>query len=272
MRAAIKGHRHVKAILRRMAKSGPCDLVVGVGDYTQTGEGKEAQEAMDLLDRTFGRTKKILIPGNHDTRSLLWLTDKWALNFSEARLRDYERIYKTSLFGATELENNVLLVWLLSEPFIFDWHRHNYLPAETVSLLMGLHQAQLDFLAETFREHPHRQILLAVHDPSVFLSTDLRKALEPIRSRLMLTITGHVHARWLMNLMCVRHPILWPQLLWHMYRFKAQLIPSIWGITLPWTLWMAGAGWSDLHIDNNGQYELVPHYVNKKTSTTEDPG
>ncbi|MFA5047448.1 MAG: metallophosphoesterase [Patescibacteria group bacterium] len=271
MRRAIKNHNHVRAVFEEMAGE-CCDVGIGVGDYSQTGSSTEAREARALLKKTFGSTPLYLVLGNHDTGSLLWFTDKWAKNFSESRLLACERIYETKRFGAAEIGDNVLLVWLLSEPFIFDWHRHNYLPAKTISLLAGLRQAQLGFLAETFRKHPNHRILLAVHDPSVLLSRDLRQALKPIRGRLMLTLTGHIHARWLMNLICLWHPILWPQLLWQMWRFKAKLIPSIWGITLPGTLWMAGAGWSTLRINDDGSYKLLPRWVKKTKTGDEDPG
>lgn len=249
MRESIKDHKHVEKTLKQMQDNGPYDAVIGLGDYSQTGEYHESNEAIGLLEKYFPNTPMYLIPGNHDTQSWIKFQDRWAENMDEDQLNQVRQLFGP-LFEVNPLGEHVLLIQLMSEPFIFDWHRHKYLSENQKELLTRLRRQQIKLLDETFSDpaNAEKKIVIAVHDPGVLLSEHMQEVLRPHKSRILVILTGHIHARWLMNLMIVWHPILWPKLLLLMREFKARLIPSVWGIVLPSFLHKAGAGWAELEI------------------------
>ncbi len=263
MKEEIKDHHHVRSTLERI-KQGGYDGIIGLGDYSQTGEAEEAEEAMDLLNQYSKGAPLYLAPGNHDIKSWVKFGDRWSEYLSEEQIDSYKKIFGP-LYGAKELKGNVILIWLMSEPFMFQWHKHDHLSSRQYRLLNNILKAQLQFLQETLncKQWVDKKIILSLHDPGALLSSHLKGALWQHRNRILLTLTGHIHAGWLMRIMCLVHPILWPKLLWQMRRYKAWLIPSVWGIALPDTFWMAGAGWAELDISDSGN-KLLFHFTNSK--------
>jgi len=76
---------------------------------------------------------------------------------------------------------------------------------------------------------------------------------------MLVTLTGHVHARWLMNIINLARP----KLHWIFKKYKIQMIPSVWGVDLPvpGLAWGPGAGWARLVIEENDEEEAATLYV-----------
>ncbi len=279
MKEANKNNKHVRETLAKMRGDikNPTryDLIICNGDVSQTGDEDELRGAYRLIREYFPDTPIVFVLGNHDTKSCIWITDQWFENFSQEQLDLFRLIFEgQEPYGLRPLTSEIDLIWLMSDPFIFDWHTHQRdLSVKTCNLLHDLQEEQLVFLVNALQQAKAetKKIVLAIHDPAILLSKDLRNALRDYQGQILVTLTGHIHARWLMRLICVRHPILWPQLLWHMRTYKARLISSVWGITLPHFLWMAGGGWSVLELDER-EKRLISYYVNSDSLAGERLG
>lgn len=91
------------------------------------------------------------------------------------------------------------------------------------------------------------------------LSRRLRKILAPHRDRLLVTLSGHLHARWLASGINAFRP----RLRKIFERYRIQMVPSIWGIPVP-GLGNIGSGWAALEIKDDGSAKLLICHSRRK--------
>ncbi|MFA6422279.1 MAG: metallophosphoesterase [Candidatus Buchananbacteria bacterium] len=272
---------HIKETLREAAEHGPYAAGIDLGDRTHgshkdTGlktkhAADEARGALQILKDVFNGLEFFLVPGNHDKGWHLSSFTRWGNGYLQDSLTKYREIYGP-LYGITSLTEEVNLIWLSSEPFFFDYKRsirfgkgkrEEKKSRERLQLLRSELAIQLDFVKNQLANvaNHDRKFILAVHEPSTLLSPQLQSILDEHRDRLIVTLTGHVHARWLMNLLKLFRPAL------HRIfsRYKIQMIPSVWGIDLPvpGLAWGPGAGWAKLTIED-GRVMLYIFHTNKR--------
>lgn len=279
---------HILRTLQEAIEYGPYQGIIDLGDRTH-GSPKDRgldsehaiQEARDSLRLLLGAFPDVqsqnlhLVPGNHDLGWALSSFTRWGGGYQQTSIARYREVYG-SLFGANQLSDNVVLVRIASEPFFFDYKRPDRFKKgerrervkRRLELLRNELAIQMSFLEETLEGIRQRgqKFILAAHEPSALLSPKLRELLDgpkesPHLDRLLVTLTGHVHARWLMNLI----NLVRPKLTWIFKRYKIQMIPSVWGVDLPvpGLAWGPGAGWARLTLEEEGGHNtLYVHHTN----------
>gem|GEM_PF-2150047 len=275
---------HIQETFLEASKHGPYCGLIELGDRTHGTEKdtgidtphaiKEANCALELLKNSFPEIPPqclYLVPGNHDLGWALSSFTRWGNGYLQKSLAQYRQIYGP-LFGANKIGDDTVLIRLTSEPFFYDYKDPKVFKngdgplkaKQRVRLLRSELETQLAFLKSTLEaiSANDQKFILAVHEPSALLSPKLRAALDPYRDRLLVTLTGHVHARWLMNSI----NLVRPKLNLVFAKYKIQMIPSVWGIDLPvpGLSWGPGAGWARLTFEGGGRKTLYLYHTNRQ--------
>lgn len=274
---------HIQKTFREAANYGPYEAIIDLGDRTHgtpdnTGlicshSVNEAFEAIKLRKESFPEIPDNLvcqIPGNHD---LGWALSSFARKgdgYLKKSLASYRKIYGP-LFWMKELTSEINVIGISSEPFLYDYNQpkkfkngENEKEIKTRILLLKNELAlQLSFIKNSLQEikQKNKKFILAVHEPFAMLSPKLQALIEPYKERHLVTLAGHVHARWLMNILNFTMP---QNSLPIFKRYKIQMIPSVWGIMIPSIPWGIGAGWARIVIEDDGHINLYIYRTNKK--------
>jgi len=270
---------YIRQTFLQIAKSGPYNEVVVLGDQAN---GHKDQGMVTDLSRQEGRTIKriirkffgrlIALSGGHETGWIL-ASGAWGQGgISQQSLEAWQEIYG-SMYGAKKIAPGLNLIWLSSEPFMIrkKW-KHCFRP-EQWDWLLTQRQTELAFLQDTLKRTNKDRFVLAIHDSSALLSPFLQQVLEPYRDQLLTTLCGHFHARWVANLYYYCHFAnrRFKEAAW---KYKVQVIPSIWGIVVatPLGFWHPGAGWAELLIRKGGEISLLIHYLSRRKTKTIELG
>ncbi len=262
-----------------IAKNGQYDETIVLGDQVN---GFQDQGMVTKLSQKAGlRIKRILekkfgqfisLSGGHETGWIL-ATGAWGkVGISKKSLEAYREIYG-EMHGIKQIAPSLNLVWLSSEPFLVSQKWKKYFQSEQLDWLNRQKQAEILFLKKALQKN-NDKFILAIHDSSALLSSNLQQALKPYKDRLIVTLCGHFHARWLANI------YYYSRLLNRKFKavakaYKIQIVPSVWGIIIatPLGFWHPGAGWAELMINLTSQKAYLHiHYLSKHRSKKIDLG
>ncbi len=272
------GNKRVGDILRKASDHGPYDYLLDLGDRTHghrrnsglsTPEAvQEAEEALEMLRMTFPGLPLHLVAGNHDTGWSMSSFAKRGGGCLQNRLDQYRRIYGP-LYSTDELGDGLALIRLWSEPFFYAHKTHGRFRINRKSreedrgaaLLGDELEKQEKFLRQALEdiERHDKWFILAIHEPSAMLSKRLRNILAPHRDRLLVTLSGHLHARWLANGINAFRP----RLREIFRRYRIQTVPSVWGVPIPGA-GNLGSGWAALEANDDGSAKLLIYRSRRK--------
>lgn len=261
-----KRDNYVHQALAEIAENGPFDLVISLGDQTHDSGSRglvsertkdAARQIKKIIKKLLGKKgepptvpakeleneRLVEVPGNHDTgwsdaTNLAFITGDWVAGGpSLESLKTFEEIHGP-LCGFKKI-HGYLFIWLNSECFLIK--PSSRVTSEQRTLLEEQKKIQLEFLNKTLAKNDE-PVFLLLHDSGALLCSELRAALKVSREskRLVATLCGHIHARWLYRLYLLFAN--W-QLWWWARKHRVQIIPSIWGV------WWLGAGWANLSLD-----------------------
>ncbi|MFA6410558.1 MAG: hypothetical protein WCW26_03220 [Candidatus Buchananbacteria bacterium] len=226
------------------------------GLVTKTN-AKEGRKILQILVRFFQR-RPIKVPGGHEPGYILASGALGQIGISQESLKTYHQIFG-QLFGARTLAPGLTLVWLYYEPFMVRKRWHHLFKKTQLVWHQKEQKKELAFLAKTLKS-TNGKFILAVHDCGALMSPKLQKVLEPYRDRILVTLCGHFHGRWLANLI---YYFINRGLKRVTGRYRVQIVPSIWGVVFGF--WHLGAGCIEMEIDSTtGHVRLFVHYLSKR--------
>lgn len=231
------------AVLQKLSRE-QVDFFVSLGDVTPgiNEEGMKEEKAVDqarqargLITWCLGQNKPIyFIPGGHDIGYFCKLPGGQEKFPSDISCKNYE-----SIFGATwqigivkDIRLIFLYSYLLCRP-ASDFSAHPYL-------------AQLKARQERWLKHKLGEagepIILFLHDPWTLLR--IYPLLEPHRHKIICTVVGHIHSRFIFRLLKLYHSE-WREL-------KVQMVPAPWG----WCGIGRKGGGAIIEVESDGQYRF----------------
>ncbi|MFA6255460.1 MAG: metallophosphoesterase [Patescibacteria group bacterium] len=270
---------YIQRALSQIAEEGPYDETVLLGDqvhgYQDQGmvtplTRKAGRRIKKLILKLFGRM--IALAGGHETGYIL-ASGAWGkVGISQKSLEAHQTIYG-EMHGVKEVAPGLNLIWLSSEPFMVHRQWQHHFQPEQLDWLNQQRQTELDFLQKTLEE-TRGKFILAVHDSGALLSSDLQEVLKPYQERLLVTLCGHFHARWVANLYYYWH-FLNRQFKEVSWQYHVQIVPSVWGIIIatPLGFWHPGAGWAEVLVNlTSHKVSLLIHYFSKRPTKKIDLG
>ena len=264
--------RHVRQTVDQTLLDRPYDGFISLGDNTMdwqyeglaTAEDIEEARHFRLLPEDqlgIDKSRQIWVQGNHDTG---WGNSTWCTfrgHPDRSKFEIFEQVYGPS-YGRQFLSDNFDFIWLSTVHVETLISRPETTSDAKLDFLIDKQKEELEFLDRTLSE-TSKKFFLGIHDPGSFLSPQLQEILNHHRDRLAASFTGHIHARWLMEFLKIFRPSFGPIL----DKYRVQIIPSIWGVVLPFSFRPTGAGWAQLLFDDN-RAQLEIHRIGRRRPWT----
>ena len=264
--------RHVRQTIDQTLLDRPYDGFISLGDNTMdwqyeglaTAEDIEEARHFRLLPENqlgIGRNRQIWVQGNHDTG---WGNSTWCIfrdHPDRSKFEIFEQVYGPS-YGWRPLSDNFDFIWLSTVHVETLVARPGITSDAKLDFLIDKQKEELQFLEKTLSE-TGKKFFLGIHDPGSFFSPQLQECLNHYRSRLVASFTGHIHAWWLMEFLKLFRPSFRPVL----RKYRVQIIPSIWGVVLPFSFRPTGAGWAQLLLDDHHAL-LEIHSIGRRRPST----